>query len=106
MTLEILGIGTAVPEHAIEQADAARQVIAACCDTAEQDRMIKVLYRRAGVRKRHCVVLESGTNGAPAGQTFYTRAKMPSGPTTAGAARGRRETVRARGRSRRRGDRS
>ena len=47
MTLEILGIGTAVPEHAIEQADAARQVIAACCDTAEQDRMIEDAIARA-----------------------------------------------------------
>jgi predicted naringenin-chalcone synthase len=83
MTLEILGIGTAVPDHAIEQSDAAEQVVQVCCETAEQDRLIKALYRRAGVRKRHIAVLESGTNGAPAQQSFYSRSQMPSGPTTA-----------------------
>ena len=83
MTLEILSIGTAVPEHAIEQLDAAQHVVAACSETVEQDRLIKALYRRAGVRKRHSVVLDSGTNSAPATQSFDLREQMPTGPSTA-----------------------
>jgi len=83
MSLHILGIGTAVPQHAIDQSDAAEQVAQVCCDTSEQQRMIKLLYRRAGVKTRHSVLLESATNGAPAHQSFYTREQLPFGPTTA-----------------------
>jgi predicted naringenin-chalcone synthase len=82
MSLEILGIGTAVPDHKIDQADAAEQVAHACCGTAEQQRLVKVLYRRTGVRTRHSVLLESNTNGAPAEQSFYRPELMPLGPTT------------------------
>jgi predicted naringenin-chalcone synthase len=43
------------------------------------------LYRRSGVSTRHCVILESSTNGAPARQTFFAPATPAQwrGPTTA-----------------------
>ncbi len=81
MNVAITGIGTAVPEHQIEQNDAAAQAAEICCQTQVQQRLVKTLYRRAGVRTRHSVVLDSDTNGRPAEQNFYTRTAQ--GPTTA-----------------------
>ena len=84
MDVQIVGIGTAVPEFEIEQADAAQQASHLCCATAQQQRTLKTLYRRAGVMKRHSVVLDSSTNGHPAGQSFYVQNDLiPDGPTTA-----------------------
>jgi len=84
MDAHILGIGTAVPEFEIEQTDAAEQASQLCCATVQQQRMLKTLYRRAGVTKRHSVVLTSSTNGQPAGQSFYVQNdSIPDGPTTA-----------------------
>src|SRR5271169_1575398 len=82
MSLQIIGIGTSVPEHEIEQSDAAEQASQLSCQTQTQKRVLKTLYRRAGVHTRHSVVLESGTNGRPAQQSFYT-SLAPLGPTTA-----------------------
>ena len=82
MNVVIAGCGTAVPEHQIEQNDAAEQASQICCQTQVQQRLLKTLYRRAGVHTRHSVVLESGTNGRPAQQSFYT-SLAPQGPTTA-----------------------
>ncbi|MEX2176199.1 MAG: type III polyketide synthase [Pirellulaceae bacterium] len=56
MTLQILGLGTAVPQHSMSQAEAtdlARQVI---CRTEQQERMLRVLYRKAGVENRQTVL--------------------------------------------------
>ena len=81
MNVAITGIGTAVPEHQIEQNDAAAQAAEICGQTQVQQRLVKTLYRRAGVRTRHSVVLDSDTNGRSAEQSFYTRTAQ--GPTTA-----------------------
>lgn len=83
MSVQILGLGTAVPEFEIEQRDAAQQASQLSGATAQQERAVGTLYRRAGVKKRHSVVLESSTNGAPARQRFYTSDGPPLGPTTA-----------------------
>jgi predicted naringenin-chalcone synthase len=78
----ITGFGTAVPDHLIEQSDAAEQAAQIGCQTLVQQRLVKTLYRRAGVRTRRSVVLDSGTNWHPAQQNFYTSV-TPQGPTTA-----------------------
>ena len=84
MSLSVAGIGTAVPEFEIEQADAAEQASQLCYENAEQRRQVKMLYRRTGVKTRRSVVLESATNGSPAQQTFYANSsQMTHGPTTA-----------------------
>lgn len=84
MNAYILGIGTAVPEFEIQQADAAEQASQLCCATVQQQRTLKALYRRAGVAKRHSVVLTSSTNGHSAEQSFYCHSEFkPDGPTTA-----------------------
>src|SRR5882672_1321325 len=86
MTLELLGLGTAVPEHSIDQADAAVQAATFCGASAGADgpRLVSTLFRRAGVRSRHSVVLHSSTNGEPATQTFYPPWEFDDddGPTT------------------------
>lgn len=87
MSFEILGIGTHTPEHSIEQVDAAVHAEALSCSaesTDQQRRLLPVLYRRAGVKTRHSVVLESSTNGEMARQSFYPPADSDAdfGPTT------------------------
>lgn len=87
MSFEILGIGTITPEHSIEQVDAAVHAEALSCSaeaTDQQRRLLPVLYRRAGVKTRHSVVLESSTNGEMARQSFYPPADsdVDCGPTT------------------------
>ncbi|HEY2882272.1 MAG TPA: type III polyketide synthase [Pirellulales bacterium] len=84
MSVNIRGIGTAVPEFEIDQADAAQQASQLCCATVAQQRLLKTLYRRAGVVKRHSVVLASSTNGLSAEQSFYSPSEIAAdGPTTA-----------------------
>ena len=84
MIAHILGIGTAVPECHVEQADAAEQASQLGCATARQQHLMKVLYLRSGVEKRHSVLLTASTNGRPAQQSFYdSGAVNPAGPTTA-----------------------
>ena len=84
MSFEILGIGTATPEHSIDQADAATMAEAFCRQSSAQRRVLSVLYRRTGVRTRHSIVLEGSTNGEPAGQSFYVPAVSDDdrGPST------------------------
>jgi len=74
MSLLLGGIGTAVPEHAITQADAAE--IGASFASLDPKRMgtIRALYKRTGVDKRHSVLLER-SDGAPMDrQSFYAPA--------------------------------
>ena len=84
MSALILGIGTAVPEFRIDQADAAEQASRLSHASARQQRVLTALYLRAGVERRHSVVLTSSTNGLPAEQSFYgAEGHDSAGPTTA-----------------------
>ena len=85
MSLQLLGIGTATPEHSIEQWDATSMGLSICDQAESNSRVLTELYRRTGVRRRHSVVLECSTNGTPARQTFYEPLKSPTdrGPSTA-----------------------
>jgi len=85
MTFCLAGIGTALPEHAITQQDAAETAKAFCVVGAEQQRLMSVLYRRTGVRSRHSVLLTASTNGDSARQAFYAPARDAAdrGPSTA-----------------------
>jgi predicted naringenin-chalcone synthase len=79
-----MGIGTALPDCVIEQDDAAELASSLCCTTADEKRSLAVLYRRAGVRARRSVVLDSSSNGRPACQSFYPKqGRGGLGPTTA-----------------------
>jgi len=85
MSFHIAGLGTAVPCEMITQEDAARLAVELCGIGSSHTTTIPALYRRTGVRTRHCVVLSSSTNGLPAEQSFYPVAANAAdrGPTTA-----------------------
>lgn len=83
-----LGLGTALPTHFIQQAEAADfagTCLAGEAESANAGTLVKALYRRSGVQTRHSVVLDSSTNNDPATQHFYTPSDQPShrGPGTA-----------------------
>ncbi len=79
------GFGLAVPEHSIAQTDAAELVRPFNADTEDQSRVLRELYRRAGVKRRHSVVLESSDDSDTVRQSTYSprTEQRPLGPTTA-----------------------
>ena len=85
MTTSILGLGLALPEHSISQADAAACAVASCVATDKQRQLAPRLYQRSGVQTRYSVLLNSSTNGVSASQTYYAPSseQHPLGPTTA-----------------------
>ena len=88
-SLEILGLGTALPEHSISQTGMA--IFAATCvlpelsDSKNPVALVQALYRRAGVQTRHSVLLESSSDDEATAERFYRIAKKPGdrGPGTA-----------------------
>src|SRR5262245_54847645 len=81
MTLAILGMGTALPPHTLDQEEAARLAQTLGHPNAEQARLLETLYRRTGIRTRHVVALQGQAGAAP----FFPPAASPDdrGPTTA-----------------------
>jgi predicted naringenin-chalcone synthase len=84
VSLEIAGLGTAVPPNSIRQQDAAELSTSFCHEAKERSRGIKALYRRTGVRKRHSVLLDTADGPTEERQSFYPPASHAgdSGPTT------------------------
>lgn len=84
MSLRIVGMGVAVPAHAIDQADAA-SLLLSFLPPGGRPRSIHALHARSGIRTRHSVLL--GPPGPPpeARQSFYAPAAHPDdgGPSTA-----------------------
>lgn len=90
MTIEIVGLGHALPAGSLTQEDAASAAhrLRRTDDAIDYDRelqLLNVLYRRSGVQKRHSVLLRSGEDAAVERQTFYEAAasRTDRGPTTA-----------------------
>ncbi|HET6879779.1 MAG TPA: type III polyketide synthase [Pirellulales bacterium] len=85
MSLQLAALGVAVPQHFIEQQDAAGVAQTLCVSAKGQQQVIERLFQRSGVRTRHSVVLEASTNGKPAEQAFFRAASSgdDEGPTTA-----------------------
>ncbi|QDU78600.1 Alpha-pyrone synthesis polyketide synthase-like Pks18 [Polystyrenella longa] len=85
MSFEILGVGTANPEHAVQQKDAAEIAKHLGRVDEKKQRQIVALYRRSGVQQRYSVLLNSSEDGAENRQSFYTPGEEPgnSGPDTA-----------------------
>jgi predicted naringenin-chalcone synthase len=78
MPVWIAGLGTAVPEHRIAQADAATIARQYSCETPDHDRVFHAVYWGTGVETRHSVVLQTSTGDPAARQSFYGDAS----PTT------------------------
>ena len=67
--MNILGLGTAVPDRAIPQAAAADVSEQIVCSDRRQRRLLRALFQRAGVQSRYSVLLEPSGNGSR--QSFY-----------------------------------
>ncbi len=85
MNLALLGIGLATPKFCISQADASALTYDMSCDTAEQRRMMKVIYRYSGVRERGSVVLRAAEGTLQEREEFFPPRCRPDdhGPSTA-----------------------
>ena len=86
---EILGLGTALPEHSISQK--AMATFAATCIVPEMTGsknatgLIEIMYRRAGVQNRHSVLLETSSDDEAIAERFFWNVKDcdDHGPGTA-----------------------
>jgi predicted naringenin-chalcone synthase len=56
MSLAILGMGTALPHHRIDQTEAADLAMRICCKTPDQAALVPSLYRQSGIKTRHLAV--------------------------------------------------
>lgn len=85
MPLHVHGIGTAVPPNAISQDDAAAAAASYGCASPEQQRQLKALYRLSRVKKRHSVILETGSDSGAPRQSFFPpmQGESDRGPSTA-----------------------
>lgn len=83
MNATILGLGTAVPEGSIAQADALALARGFSVD-AQHVRLLDALYRRSAVSRRATVVLERANGDGARPQRFYAPARDADdrGPTT------------------------
>lgn len=84
MSLRILGLGQAVPEHAMDQADAA-DLLLSFLYRGGRPRTVQALYARSGIRKRHSILLRSSDGPLEERQAFYAPARDADdgGPSTA-----------------------
>jgi len=84
MSLRLIGIGTAVPEHSISQPEAARIWASYVGVEGKRSRTVQALYRRSGVKKRHSILLADSGDTAFPSQTFFEPARFQDdlGPTT------------------------
>lgn len=95
MPFLLAGLGTALPEHSIEQSDSAAVVEPLCCDTDDQRRLLNALYRRTGVARRHSVLLEASTGDLAQRQQFFHRRTSGHDPGPSTAERMRRYVAEA-----------
>jgi len=84
MTLQIEGIGVAIPARSIEQPDAAEVARNFVHESEGNLDVLPMLYRMTLVKRRGSVLLEP-PNGKPYQQSFYPAARSPEdrGPSTA-----------------------
>lgn len=86
MSLQIIGMGTAQPEHRMSQPQAVQLAERVCQLSHRQSRMVKTLYKRSGVENRHTVLphevaIELSRNGV--GHAHNSNNGSPRlGPTT------------------------
>lgn len=84
MRLHLWGVGTALPPFGIDQAEAAEIVRRFHCRSEDQERLLPILYRRAGVKRRYSIVLEADSGPLDSRQSFFPDPETADdqGPTT------------------------
>ena len=86
MNFSILGLGTAVPPHTMSQQEATELAQQVVCRTEQQQRLISVLYRKAGVENRYTALPHRiAEQWMPAASENGSETERPPtlGPTTA-----------------------
>lgn len=85
MSFVVLGWGTAVPPHAIDQGDAATLAAEVNCRTEKQRRFLREAYLHAGVERRHSCILAASDGPLAGRQTFFPppTSEADRGPGTA-----------------------
>lgn len=85
MSMALTGFGTAHPEHSLTQHDAAELHATFCRIDEVRSRTLRALYRRSGVSRRHCAVLDTSEGPLAERQSFYPAARDDDdrGPPTA-----------------------
>lgn len=79
MALRILAVASAAPTHSLDQQAIAESVLPLSADSSEQERILKVLYRRTSIRARGSVLVDEID-----GQAEYDFYRPRSGPTDQG----------------------
>ncbi len=88
-SFEILGLGTALPEHSISQKGmatfAATCVVPELTGSSNPSGLMEIMYRRAGVQTRHSVLLAESSDDEATAQRFFKFVKDGDdrGPGTA-----------------------
>ncbi len=84
MSMNVIGLGTAVPEFSLTQSESYEATHQLCCETEEQRKLMEQIYLRAGVQSRGSVVLSSAA-GAYTDRTDFFKPRVDDddrGPTT------------------------
>lgn len=76
--MNLLGLGTAVPDAAMDQDAAARLAAETSALSAQETRVLRALYRQSGIRRRHAAVAPGGC-----GQALLPPGADSAGPGTA-----------------------
>ncbi|MEM1098003.1 MAG: type III polyketide synthase [Planctomycetota bacterium] len=58
-------MGVALPTSSVSQEALAEAAVACCCDDARQTKLLRELYRRSGVERRGCAILDGSHGKAP-----------------------------------------
>ncbi|RLS35683.1 MAG: type III polyketide synthase [Planctomycetota bacterium] len=84
MTFLIQGLGTAIPERSMTQELAAEHSVEMWGETHGRAGVVRALYRRSGVKRRHSVLIEPADDPLIIHQSFYDRSvgTLDRGPTT------------------------
>jgi len=85
MSMALAGLGTAHPRHSISQEDAAELHATFCGIDPRRARTLRALYRRSGVSRRQCAILDASTGPIADRQSFFPAARDDDdrGPSTA-----------------------
>jgi predicted naringenin-chalcone synthase len=82
MSLSISGLGTALPPFSITCEQMAAFTRSFCCQDADQAELLRLLFARSGVRRKHSVILQGECRDGLVPQDFYPAVNCGRGPST------------------------
>ena len=82
MSLSISGLGTALPPFSVTWEQMAAFTRSFCCQDAKQAEILRLLYARSGVRRKHSALLLGECHDGKVPQDFYPETNCGRGPST------------------------